>query len=150
MEITKIPFSRLDNYARIPIAFEVRTIFDIDLPQNGLGGIHFRERPVTPYIKDYDLLHSPLTWPLKFDLKNWGLFLAVDEGQAVGGAVVAWNTGGVGIMEGRTVLSVLWDILRCPERRGRGVGKRIVWDAAPVAQKANMMSNEKKKQKLNV
>src|SRR5258706_16329086 len=133
MEITKIPFSRLDNYARIPIAFEVRTIFDIDLPQNGLGGIHFRERPVTPYIKDYDLLHSPLTWPLKFDLKNWGLFLAVDEGQAVGGAVVAWNTGGEDIMEGRTHPSVVGDIPVAPQTPGRGGGERMLLQGAAGA-----------------
>src|SRR5258706_4834280 len=145
-----MPFSRLDNYARLPIAFEVRTIFDIDLPQNGLGGIHFRERPVTPYIKDYDLLHSPLTWPLKFDLKNWGLFLAVDEGQAVGGAVVAWNTGGVDILEGRTDLSVLWDIRVAPERRGRGIGKRLFRQAAAWSKERNCMQMKIETQNVNV
>ena len=150
MEITEIPFTRLDDYARIPIAFEVRAVFDAELAQNGLGGMHFHERAVAPYIKDYDLLHSPLTWPRKFDLKNWGLFLAVDGGQPVGGAVVAWNTSGVDMLEGRSDLSVLWDIRVLPERRGQGLGGRLFQHAAAWSKARGCTQMKIETQNVNV
>ncbi len=128
--IVEIPISRLPEYAQIPISFEVRTVFDLELPQGGLGGIHFHERPVPPYIKDYDLLGSPLTWPLEFDLQNWGLFLALDGDLPLGGAAVAWNTNGVHLLEGHIDLSVLWDIRVVPAMRGKGIGTLLFEHAA--------------------
>jgi GNAT superfamily N-acetyltransferase len=122
MEIIEITPAQLIDYVRIPISFEVRTIFDLELPENGLGGIHFHERTVAPSIKDYDLLGSPLTWPMEFDLQNWGLFLALDGGVPVGGVAVAWNTNGVDMLEGRRDLAVLWDIRVIPSARGKGIG----------------------------
>jgi GNAT superfamily N-acetyltransferase len=130
MKIIEIPPSRLNEYLRVPIAFEVRTILAPDLSQSGLAGIHFHERPVTPYLKDYDLLGSPLTWPEEFDLQNWGLFLAVEGQTPVGGAAVAWNTNGVNMLEGRWDMSVLWDLRVSPERRGQGIGKALFEHAA--------------------
>jgi GNAT superfamily N-acetyltransferase len=131
MQITEITPERLAEYAAIPIAFEVRTIYEVEIPDGGLGGIHLHERPVSPYIKDYDLLHSPLSWPGTFDLKNWGLFLAVEvAGQPVGGAVVAWDTLGVDMLEGRCDLSMLWDMRVAPEHRGQGIGGQLFRYAA--------------------
>ncbi len=150
MEITEFPVSRLDDYAHIPIAFEVQTIFDVELAQNGLGGMYFYERAVAPYLKDYDLLDPPLTWPVRFDLKSWGLFLAVDDGQTVGGAVVAWNTPGVDMLEGRNDLAVLWDIRVLPERRGQGVGRRLFQHAAAWSKARGCTQMKIETQNVNV
>jgi ribosomal protein S18 acetylase RimI-like enzyme len=130
MQVTEITPERLAEYAAVPIAFEVRTIYEVETPDGGLGGIHLRQRPVSPYRKDYDLLHSPLSWPGTFDLKNWGLFLALDSGQPVGGAVVAWDTPGVDMLAGRRDIAVLWDIRVAPERRGQGLGGQLFRHAA--------------------
>jgi GNAT superfamily N-acetyltransferase len=130
IEIIEIPLSRLDEYESVPIAFEVRTILVPDLAQSGLEGIHFHEQPVSPYIKDYDQFGPPSSWGDEFDLKNWGIFLAMDGDSPVGGAVVAWNTNGVNMLEGRRDMSVLWDIRVSPRRRGQGVGKMLFDHAA--------------------
>ena len=89
MEILQIPPSHLDEYGRVSIAFEVQTVLARDIYQSDLEGIHFHEQPVSPYIKDYDLLGSPLNWVDEFDLKNWGIFLAVEGKAPVGGAAGA-------------------------------------------------------------
>ena len=126
IEISECPFSRLDEYARIPIVFEVHRLLEAVLLGQGLGGIILRERPVVPsYIKDYDRLDPPLSWPQRFDLTNWGLFLAVGDGQMLGGAVLAWNTPGLEMLDGRSDLSVLWDIRVLPEYRGQGIGAQL-------------------------
>jgi GNAT superfamily N-acetyltransferase len=150
MKIIEIPSSRLDEYARISIAFEVRTILAPDLSQSALSGIHFHEQPVTPYIKDYDLLGSPLTLPDEFDLKSWGIFLALDGEMLVGGAVVAWNTNGVNMLEGRQDMSVLWDIRVIPERRGQGIGKLLFEHAAAWSKSKGCAQMKIETQNINV
>ena len=77
-----------------------------------------------PYVKDYDAIEgeSPTHWARRFDLSNWGLILCRASGRCVGGAVVAYNTPGVAMLEGRSDLAVLWDIRVSPELRGQGVG----------------------------
>ena len=150
MKIIEISALRLDEYACIPIAFEVRTILDPDLSQSGLSGIHFHERPVVPYIKDYDLLGSPPTWAEEFDLKNWGVFLALKGETPVGGAVVAWNTNDVDMLEGRRDMSVLWDIRVSPERRGQGVGKLLFEHAAAWSKTKGCIQMKIETQNVNV
>jgi GNAT superfamily N-acetyltransferase len=150
MEIIEISASRLDEYARIPIAFEVRTILAPNLSQSGLVGIHFHEQPVSPYIKDYDLLGSPSTWSEEFDLKNWGVFIALDGETLVGGAVVAWNTNGVDMLEGRRDMSVLWDIRVLPECRGQGVGKLLLEHAAAWSRAKGCTQMKIETQNINV
>ncbi len=150
MEIVEIIPSRLDDYARIPIAFEVRTALDLELVQSGLGGILLHERPVSPYLKDYDLLDSPLNWPRQFDLKNWGLFLALDGLEPLGGAAVAWNTNGVHMLEGRSDLAVLWDIRVLPHRRGQGIGTQLFRRAAAWSKTRGCIQMKIETQNINV
>jgi GNAT superfamily N-acetyltransferase len=151
MTILEIPSSGLARYAAIPIAFEVRTIFDVRLPENGLGGIHLVETAVTPCVKDYDELETPLSWPDEFDISRWGLFLAVDNGgQALGGAAVAWNTNGVNMLEGRIDLSVLWDIRIHPDMRGKGIGKKLFAHAADWSRQRGCARMKIETQNINV
>jgi GNAT superfamily N-acetyltransferase len=126
MEIVQIPITRITDYETVPIAFEVRTILEVSTPEHGLGGIQLTPQPVPPYIKDYDALGPPHTWIEEFDTANWGFFLAIEAGIVVGAAAVAWNTNGVNMLEGRRDMSVLWDIRVMPEKRGQGVGKRLL------------------------
>jgi GNAT superfamily N-acetyltransferase len=127
MEVREEPMSSLAEYARVPIAFEVRTVLDLDVRDGGLGGIVLAERAVeASYIKDYDALDGgPAQWSARFDLSRWGLLAARDGGRLVGGAAVAFDTPGVDMLEGRRDLAVLWDIRVAPEARGRGVGAAL-------------------------
>lgn len=149
--ILQINTSDLPRYAAIPIAVEVRTVFEVRLPENGLGGIHLVETAVKPYVKDYDELETPLSWSEEFDISRWGLFLALDNrGQALGGAAVAWNTSGVNMLEGRSDLSVLWDIRIHPDARGKGLGRRLFAHAAAWSRERGCVRMKIETQNINV
>ena len=130
MEILEIPTSRITDYESISISFEVQTIFEIETPENGLGGMRFIEKPVSPYLKDYDALGPPHSWLGEFDTTNWGFFLATESETPLAAAAVAWNTNGVDMLEGRRDMSVLWDIRVSPNWRGKGLGKALLAYAA--------------------
>jgi GNAT superfamily N-acetyltransferase len=120
--IEEIHPDRLKEYASVPIAFEVRSTFEIGLVDGGLGGMTLRETPVTtPYIKNYDTDESPEDWPSKFDVTNWGFFLAKEGAKTVAAAAVAYDTNGVFMLEARRDLAVLWDIRVRLEARGAGI-----------------------------
>jgi hypothetical protein len=73
--IEEISPDRLGEYANIPTAFMVKSIYQVELVDGGLGGISMLEMPVEhPYIKDYDLDESPEDWPKKFEVAKWGFF----------------------------------------------------------------------------
>ena len=87
------------------------------------------ERPVdTTYVKNYDEIHGegPTQWARRFDISNWGFIRARSKSRLVGGAVVAFNTGNVAMLEGRRDLAVLWDIRVSPDVRGKGVGFELL------------------------
>jgi GNAT superfamily N-acetyltransferase len=125
MEIIEEPIIAAAELARVPIAFNVESVFDVVPRGGGLGGLILSERRVdVPYVKDYDAAEGehPAQWAGRFDTSNWGLIGARSGGVRVGGAVIAFNTQGVNMLEGRKDLAVLWDIRVAPEARGRGVG----------------------------
>lgn len=118
----------LSKHALIPICFQVTTRLELSLVDGGLGGLNLTEREVSPpYAKDYDVdgEGGPLRWPVDFDVSNWGLIAAFEGEQQVGGVVIAFDTDGVVMLEGRRDLAVIWDIRVATEARGRGVGRRL-------------------------
>ena len=127
-QVSAEPMWILEEYASIPIAFEVSRVFDIADPQDGVGEFVLTERIVeVPYVKDYDAIDGghPAAWAMRFDMSNWGLFGARVEGRLVGGAVVAFNSPDLKMLEGRGDLAVLWDIRVSPEARGLGAGSAL-------------------------
>jgi GNAT superfamily N-acetyltransferase len=125
MEIIEESITVAPELARIPISFEVESVFDVSAPGGGLGGLILSERRLeVPYVKDYDTAEGehPAQWAVRFDVSSWGLIGAHSDGARVGGAVVAFNTEGVNMLEGRRDLAVLWDIRVSPDARGRGAG----------------------------
>ena len=128
MEIREESLSHLEEYARIPIAFEVSRILDLSLLDGGIGGLELLERPVTPtFVKDYDGIpgNRPTDWARRFDLSNWGLLSARLEGEWVGGAAIALKTRGLLMLEDRSDLAVVWDLRVSPHARRRGVGAAL-------------------------
>lgn len=116
----------LAEYARIPIAFTVRSLLDVTTGDD--GEILLSERALDlPYLKDYDALpgEGPGGWGGHFDLSNWGVLMARMEGELVGAAAIAFNTEGVQMLERRRDLALLWDIRVLPELRGHGVGSAL-------------------------
>jgi len=128
------------EYGRIPIRYRVESTFRIEPVDGGLGGLSLREERVDePYDKDYDEGNPAARFQRwhRWDLSNWRVFLARscgrDGGDVVGGAVVAFNTDGVHLLEGRKDLAVLWDIRVRPKRRRQGIGAELLRRAADWA-----------------
>jgi len=115
--------NRLTEYNRIPQKVVVKSKLQVELINQGLGGMLLREVPVdVPYLKDYDASGDlPSDTAKKFDVRNWGFFLAIAGVSPVGAAMVACDTTGVFMLEARRELAVLWDIRVCPEYRGVGI-----------------------------
>lgn len=79
----------------------------------------------SPFRKDYDALEHPMTWPARFDTANWALFAAFRGNERVGGAIAAFNTPDVAMLEGRQDLLVIWDIRVAANARRQGVGAAL-------------------------
>ena len=129
MDVREEPVAAsLADHARIPITFRVERVLEVSLVDGGLSGIVLEERPVVePYVKDYDALdgEGPTRWARRFDITNWGLIAAHDGGRRVGGAVIAFDTPDVYMLNGRRDLAVLWDLRVEPVARGAGVGSAL-------------------------
>jgi len=118
----------LREYGKIPIAFEVRSVLWPHLIRAGAGGIELREEDLPePYIKDYDAFEGgrPDTWPAQFNLDNWAVFVVLAKTGYLAGAVVAFDTPGLAMLEGRRDLAALWDIRVHPEVRRGGFGTQL-------------------------
>lgn len=150
MDIIEISPSGLVEYASIPIAFEVKRIFAVNLIEAGLGGISLTETSVKPYWKNYDESGSPLGWLSEFDIQNWGIFLAKEEGRTVGAAAVAWNTNGVDMLEGRRNMAVLWDIRVAIDSRRCGIGKDLFQKAVTWSRAHGCVKLKIETQNINV
>jgi GNAT superfamily N-acetyltransferase len=128
VEIREEPIRALPEHGRLPIAFVVDRRFEAQPIDGGLGGIALSERPVArPYLKDYDALagDAPACWPKRWDVSSWGLISVCVNGERAAGAVVAWNTEGLEMLEGRQDMAVLWDIRVRPDLRRNGLGRTL-------------------------
>ena len=128
VKIEEIGADNLLRYKEIPIAFEVKSVIQVDLIEGGLGGIKLHEEKImSSYIKDYDAYQDggPEEWPRRFDIHNWGIFLALDGAQPVGGAAVAFNTPNMHMLDGRSDLALLWDLRVHPDFRRCGIGTKL-------------------------
>jgi ribosomal protein S18 acetylase RimI-like enzyme len=124
-------------YDAIPIAYTVESVLRVDVVDGGLGGFRLVEEQLpAPYVKDYDRQGDdrPSAWAKEFDVSRWGILLARDEGQPIGGAAVAVGAGAYPLDRfQRPDLAVLWDIRVAPEARRQGVGRALFWQAASWA-----------------
>jgi ribosomal protein S18 acetylase RimI-like enzyme len=128
IEISVAPITSVAQLELVPISFTVDREYDV-VPNQSSGRFVLSERLVgTPYVKDYDGIpgEGPSQWARRFDISRWGFIRAQAGGRLVGGAVLAFDTGDVAMLEGRRDLAVLWDIRVSPEVRGRGIGCSIV------------------------
>ena len=111
----------------IPIAFRVERIFEIE--RRADGSIALREAPAPrPFVKDYDRIegNAPAEWAEQFDLSNWGLLAARDRGELVGSVLIAFDTPGLDLLEGRRDLGSIWDIRVRRAARRMGVGSALI------------------------
>jgi GNAT superfamily N-acetyltransferase len=141
----------LEQYSQIPISFEVKSILDITLANDGLKGLVFiKKESVHPYIKNYDEYELPISWAEKFDTGNWRLFLAYQDKKRVGGLVIAFKTREVYMLEGRDDLAVVWDIRVLPDYRHQGIGTVLFKKATEWAREKQCSQLKVETQNINV
>lgn len=151
IEIRSGSVARLGDYARIPIAFEVNQLLDV--AGDAVTGLTLIPRPLTPsYVKDYDATvgEHPVNWPNRFDVSRWGVLAAFDHGDRVGGAVIAYDTPALDMLDGRTDLAVLWDIRVAHQYRRRGVGSALFTAAEAWARARGCRELKIETQNVNV
>ena len=90
-EVREQSIGELARHGEISIAFQVDSVFEVRLQEQGLGGVQFTERPVeAPWFKDYDTNDGgPERWSERFDVSRWGLLGAYQGDRRIGGAVIA-------------------------------------------------------------
>jgi ribosomal protein S18 acetylase RimI-like enzyme len=128
IQIREEPIGSVPTLAAISIAFRVSRILDIVDSEAGTIGLVLREGAnEDPYVKDYDEVSGdgPTKWSTRFDVSRWGLITARRDGSLIGGAVIAYRTPNLYMLEGRNDLSAIWDIRVQPESRGAGIGSRL-------------------------
>lgn len=153
VEIKQAPIDSIDRLGEVDIAFRVASVLEVSLDNQGLGGMALVELPVDhPWVKDYDAIHNegPSRWADQFDISNWCLLTAHDAGRLIGGAVVAYDTPGVDVLEGRSDLAVLWDIRVAKEFRSQGVGTQLFVAAAEWAENRGCRLLKIETQNINV
>jgi GNAT superfamily N-acetyltransferase len=128
VHIEEQPIEFLVEHARVPIAFTVERILTVSIPQSGFcrnpfAGVDGR----VSVVKDYDAIkgEGPARWLKRFDTSNWGLITARRAGERIGGAVIAFNTPGIHLLNGRTDIAALWDLRVRPDVRWSGVGSAL-------------------------
>lgn len=151
LKIVEETADTLAEYEKISIAFEVKSIFRLELIENGLGGVKFVEEAVaTPFIKDYDAHEKPSHWTQRFDLSNWGILAAFDSEKRIGGATVVWNSPEVRMLEGRDDLACLWDLRVAPAYRGKLIGQHLFDSVSLWARERNCRQIKVETQNINV
>ena len=153
IEIVQQPTGALHGYSVVPISFTVDSRYRVDAVDGGLGGWRLTEERVEPpYVKDYEDTEDerPTRWLRRWDISHWGVFAAVDDGVRIGGAVVAWNTPGADMLEGRDDLAVLWDLRVHPGGRRQGAGSLLFRRAAQWARGKGCKRLKIETQNINV
>ena len=141
-EIIEESLKTLPEYSRIPISFEVCSVLDVEVLNEGLGGLTLSERTIEkPWVKDYDAFRGegPTRWAKRWDISHWGVFSAVISGTRVGGCTIAFDTPGIHKLEERKDISAIWDLRVHPHFRRKGIASRLI-DASAVWARARSCS----------
>lgn len=154
-DIQVISVHELQRYSLIPMKIEVTSVFEVSGDEEGVDGAVFTERPVERYEKDFDQIEPPHSWAEQFGTDNWGFLLAVtreEDGitQDIGCAAIAWNSPSLDMLEGRTDLSILWDIRVRPDHWGQGIGAALFQAAAEWSKERGCQAMRVESQNTNV
>jgi GNAT superfamily N-acetyltransferase len=138
-------------YGTVPIAFRVDRQLRVVPREGGVGGLLLVEESVPPYMKDYDAItRGPVHWPERWNLAEWGILAAYEDGHRVGGAVVALNEPSLVLTGAPEETAVLWDLRVDTEHRGRGIGRQLFESALAWARGQNCDRLEIETQNTNV
>ena len=122
----QIDESYFGQYDKIPMIVRVKSIYQLEKINNGLGGLLLVEAPVEAYDKDLGAYTVASKYAAEFDITNWAFFMAFLDDMPIGAVTIASRTEGVQMLDGRDDLSVLWD-LRIDDRfKQQGIGSKLL------------------------
>jgi len=123
LTIESEPLLASSPHFTIPIRFETRE--RIGLRALAAGRIETIAMPLR--LKNYDAIpDSNMAETLsQFNTSNWALLAAHRDGTRVGGAIVAFDTPAMDLLEGRSDIATLLDIRVAPSAQGTGIGRRL-------------------------
>lgn len=126
MKIVSGSIENLKDYSAISIAFGARERVDVEALRAGA----IKTVPIEPQWKDYDEIEDerPDQLARRFDVARWGIFLAQEGDEDLGGIIVAFPN----LLEGHAHepdTAAIIDIRVTPKWRKKGVGKAL-WLAA--------------------
>ena len=157
VELRDAAIERVSDLARIPIAFLVERVYDVHASGTPTVGRPVRftlsERVIdVPYLKDYDQIEGegPMHWARRYDVRPWGYLQARSSAGLLGGAVVAFRTPELTLLEGRADLAALWDIRVTPAMRGHGLGTKLFQAAEDWARARSCHELRVETQNVNV
>jgi GNAT superfamily N-acetyltransferase len=151
--IEAIAPSRLSEYASVPSVVEVKSMLVVNALGDQFERFDWQEAPIeVPYCKNYDAYEqgSPLDWPRRFNLSQWGLFLALDDGRPIGGVAAALNDHMIDAERPWTETAVLWDLRVQPTHKRHGVGSALFRETVAWAKSNGCTSMAIETQNVNV
>lgn len=148
IELREERFADMRRHVAIPSVYEFRTVLEV-LRQD--EGYRLQEHPLAQVRrKDYDQVEDPMEWTARFDVTNWALIGAYQGDTRVGGVIVAVDTPGVDMLEGRRDLAVLWDLRVAPQARRQGIGSALFGAVEAWARRRNCRELKVETQNTNV
>ena len=153
VQIVEESVSALPDYSTVSPAFLVEARFAVDPIEGGLGGLKLRlEQVKPPYIKDYDQEngYGPEQWRERWEISHWGIQSAFKDEVRIGGALIAWNTPEILMLDGRKDLAVLWDIRVHADLRNKGIGSALFSASANWARARGCIHLKVETQNVNV
>lgn len=143
--------SALLEYAQVSCTFTIAKTYIVREINGGLCGLFLDEAAVSPtWEKDYDTFESPSSWATTWNLAKWGMISVFAEGERVGGCIVAYDTEGVEMLEGRSDLTALWDIRVAPAHRRLGIASSLFKHAVAWSRQRNCLAMKIETQNNNV
>lgn len=149
VDIREVGAEAIGEYARVPIAFEVRQVFEcIDDASARRGMTLVPRRLEHSYVKDCDAIATehPTQWPNRFTGSSWALLFAYADGVHVGGAAVVRQRPD-GEYSNRVSL---WDIRVAEPFRRTGVGTALFRRAEAWALERGCRVLEVETQNINI
>jgi ribosomal protein S18 acetylase RimI-like enzyme len=121
----EIDESYFEEYDKIPMLVNVKSILKLEKINNGLGGISLEEIPVEECIKNLGVYEEATKYTEEFDISNWGFFMAFDNELPIGAVTIVSKTRNVNMLDGRDDMGVLWDIRVDDKYKRQGVGTTL-------------------------
>ncbi len=122
IKYSELALMDLDKYGNIPFKYITDIILKLEKIDNGFGGLLLSPQKLH-YEKDFGNRVSH--WEEMFDLTNWKIFGAYDEGTLIAGCVIATKTDNVNMLENRDDLVVLWDLRVAEQYKHQGIGQNL-------------------------